>query len=79
MVLVVLILDTAIEGAGRFDQDLLFDYDSIVRPETTGFRAGILGSLWLMLFTALHGGASRYRGRALPGGVRQQGDAGTTG
>jgi phosphate ABC transporter permease subunit PstA len=53
MVLVVLILDTAIQGAGRFDSDLLFSYDSIVRPESTGFRAGILGSLWLMLFTAL--------------------------
>src|SRR5687768_14702915 len=53
MVLVVLILDTAIAGAGRFDSDLLFGYDSIVRPESTGFRAGILGSLWLMVFTAL--------------------------
>jgi phosphate ABC transporter permease subunit PstA len=53
MVLVVLILDTAIQGAGRFDRDLIMNYDSIVRPETTGFRAGILGSLWLMLFTAL--------------------------
>ena len=53
MVLVVLILDTAIAGAGRFDGDLLFSYDSIVRPESTGFRAGILGSLWLMIFTAL--------------------------
>jgi ABC-type phosphate transport system permease subunit len=53
MVLVVLILDTAIQGAGRFDGDLLFGYDSVVRPESTGFRAGILGSLWLMVFTAL--------------------------
>ena len=24
-----------------------------MRPETAGFRAGILGSLWLMLFTAI--------------------------
>jgi phosphate ABC transporter permease subunit PstA len=53
MVLVVLIVDTAIRGAGRFDSDLLLGYDSVVRPETTGFRAGVLGSLWLMLFTAL--------------------------
>jgi phosphate ABC transporter permease subunit PstA len=52
MVLVVLIVDTAIEGSGRFDSELLVNYDSVVRPETTGFRAGILGSLWLMLFTA---------------------------
>jgi phosphate ABC transporter permease subunit PstA len=53
MVLVVLIVDTMIEGAGRFDSELLLNYDSIISPETTGFRAGILGSLWLMLFTAL--------------------------
>ncbi len=52
MVLVVLIVDTAIEGSGRFDSELLMNYDSVVRPETTGFRAGILGSVWLMLFTA---------------------------
>jgi phosphate transport system permease protein len=53
MVLLVLIVDTAVEGAGRFDSGLLTNYDSIIRPETTGFRAGILGSLWLMAFTAL--------------------------
>ena len=53
MVLLVLIIDTAIEGSNRFDSELLFNYDSIVSPETTGFRAGILGSVWLMIFTAL--------------------------
>src|SRR5687768_11014546 len=53
MVLLVLIVSTAIDGASRFDSELLTNYDSIVRPETTGFRAGILGSLWLMAFTAL--------------------------
>lgn len=53
MVLVVLILDTAITGAPRFDSALLTQYSSRVSPESTGFRAGILGSLWLMLFTAL--------------------------
>ena len=53
MVLAVLILDTAITGAPRFDADLLFTYDSVISPEATGFRAGILGSLWIMLFTAL--------------------------
>lgn len=53
MVLVVLIVDTAISGAARLDADLLTGYDSVIRPESTGFRAGILGSLWLMGFTAL--------------------------
>ncbi|WP_134739935.1 phosphate ABC transporter permease PstA [Nocardioides sp. 503] len=53
MVLLVLIVDTAVKGAPRFDSELLTNYGSIVRPESTGFRAGILGSLWLMLFTAL--------------------------
>ncbi len=53
MVLIVLIVDTVIAGAPRFDSALLTDYASRVSPETTGFRAGILGSLWLMAFTAL--------------------------
>lgn len=53
MVLIVLIVDTAITGAPRFDAALVTDYASRIRPEQTGFRAGILGSLWLMVFTAL--------------------------
>jgi phosphate ABC transporter permease subunit PstA len=53
MVLVVLITDTLLQGAGRFDAELVTRYDSTLRPEQTGFRAGILGSLWLMVFTAL--------------------------
>lgn len=53
LVLVVLILDTAIEGSSRFDSELLTNYGSALRPETTGFRAGILGSVWVMLATAL--------------------------
>jgi phosphate transport system permease protein len=53
VVLLALIVSTAIKGAPRFDGELLTNYTSVVRPETAGFRAGILGSLWLMLFTAL--------------------------
>ena len=53
MVLVVLIVDTAVSGASRFDADLITGYSSRVDPESTGFRSGILGSLWLMGFTAL--------------------------
>ncbi len=52
MVLVVLIVNTALDGSSRFDADLITAYDSSLRPETTGFRAGILGSVWLMVFTA---------------------------
>ena len=53
MVLLVLIVDTAIDGSARFDSALLTNYISRISPETSGFRAGILGSLWLMVFTAL--------------------------
>jgi phosphate transport system permease protein len=53
MVLLVLIVSTAIDGAPRFDTELLTNYTSALFPETTGFRAGILGSVWVMMTTAL--------------------------
>jgi phosphate transport system permease protein len=53
MVLVALIASTAIEGSSRFDNDLVTRYSSTLSPEHTGFRAGILGSIWVMLTTAL--------------------------
>jgi len=52
MVLVVLIVSTALEGAPRFDSNLITQYLSVLRPEETGFRAGILGTVWLMITTA---------------------------
>jgi len=52
MVLVVLIVDTLLKGSVRFDSELLFSYESSLNPAATGFRAGILGSLWLMVTTA---------------------------
>lgn len=53
MVLVVLIVDTAIAGSSRFDSNLLTEYISRISPETSGFRAGILGTVWLMVATAV--------------------------
>lgn len=72
MVLAALIIDTAIQGSGRFDGALLTNYQQSLDPEQaklfaeargldadklsveqTGVRAGILGSLWLMVTTAL--------------------------
>lgn len=53
MVLLVLIIDTAVSGSARFDADLITSYDSSLFPERTGFRAGIIGTLWLMVVTAL--------------------------
>jgi phosphate transport system permease protein len=52
LVLVALILSTALEGAPRFDSDLITRYSSTLSPERTGFRAGILGSLVVILTTA---------------------------
>jgi len=53
VVLLVLIISTAIDAVPRLDGPLVTEYYSGIRPEQTGFRAGILGSMWLMLGTAL--------------------------
>lgn len=53
VVLLALIIDTAIAGAPRFDSALINNYISRISPETSGFRAGILGTLWLMVTTAV--------------------------
>lgn len=53
VVLLVLIVSTAIDGAPRMDGPLLTNYLSRLEMETSGFRAGILGSIWLMVGTAL--------------------------
>jgi len=51
--LLTLIVSTALDGAARFDSKLFTEYSSTLFPEQTGIRAGILGTLWLMLGTAL--------------------------
>lgn len=53
VVLLALIVDTAIAGAPRFDLNLLTGYESSINRNATGFKAGILGSIWLMAVTAL--------------------------
>lgn len=53
VVLLALIVDTAIAGAPRFDLNLLTGYESSINRDATGFKAGILGSIWLMAVTAL--------------------------
>ena len=51
--LMTLIVTTAIDGAPRLDANLFTQYDSTLFPNTSGIRAGMLGTLWLMLGTAL--------------------------
>jgi len=51
--LMTLIVTTAIDGADRFDGALITEYSSKLTPETTGLRAALLGTLWLMVTTAL--------------------------
>ena len=52
LVLGALIASTALDGFARFDGELVTNYSSRLRPETTGFRAGILGTVWVMIATA---------------------------
>ena len=51
--LMVLIVTTAVDGAGRFDTALITQYSSKLTPDTTGLRAALLGTLWLMVATAV--------------------------
>jgi len=45
VLLLLLLVTTAVGGADRFDKELLTNFYSGVRPETTGIRAGVLGSM----------------------------------
>ena len=53
LVLLVLLVSTAIDAAPRLDANLFTQYASQLREDETGVRAGILGSLWLMVTTAV--------------------------
>ena len=51
-VLGLLVLDILLDGAGRLGLDFITDYASR-RPEVTGIRAGLTGTLSLMVITAV--------------------------
>ncbi len=51
--LVTLLVTSYINGAPRLDGDLFTRYTSQVLPATAGARAAILGSMWVIGFTAL--------------------------
>jgi len=46
--LVVLIVQILVDGAPRLDLALITNYTSQLRPEQAGFRAAILGTIWVM-------------------------------
>ncbi len=53
LTLVVLLVDSFLEGMVRLDPELFTNYSSRLSPETAGARAAILGSAWVIAFTAL--------------------------
>jgi phosphate ABC transporter permease subunit PstA len=53
LVLVVLIVNTFIEGRARIDTGLFTNYTSQIAPDTAGARAAILGTAWVIGTTAL--------------------------
>lgn len=50
VVLVTLIVDTVMDGAGYLTGDFLTNFNSS-RPENAGFYGAIIGSIWLMVVT----------------------------
>ncbi|MBA3309494.1 MAG: phosphate ABC transporter permease PstA [Nocardioidaceae bacterium] len=48
LVLFALIIDTFIQGASRLDANLFTEYNSTINEDTTGARAAILGTAWVM-------------------------------
>ncbi|MGH3937062.1 MAG: phosphate ABC transporter permease PstA [Pseudonocardiaceae bacterium] len=51
--LVILIVQVLVEGWPRLDLALITEYASVLNPERSGFRAAILGTVWVMGCTAL--------------------------
>lgn len=53
LVLLVLLVDSFVSGLPRLDRELFTNYSSTVNPETAGARAAILGSVWVIVVTAV--------------------------
>ena len=53
--LLILLVDSFVDGAGRLDAELFTRYTSTVLPERAGARAAILGSAFVIAVTALLG------------------------
>ena len=53
LALVVLLVDSFLDGMVRLDGELFTNYTSRIAPETAGARAAILGSAWVIAMTAL--------------------------
>lgn len=51
--LAMLLMTTVVEGLARFDAALFTNYTSQLFPETAGARAAILGTIWVIVTTAL--------------------------
>ncbi|MDQ4092606.1 MAG: phosphate ABC transporter permease PstA [Actinomycetota bacterium] len=49
--LAALLVTTILEGVGRLDPNLLFNYTSQLFPENAGARAAILGTVWVIVTT----------------------------
>ncbi len=60
-------------GGPALRQGALTNYSSTLHPETTGFRAGILGCIWVMLATAALSVPLGIAAALLPRGVREPG------
>lgn len=51
--LLVLIVQVFLEGLPRLDANLIGNYTSLLNPEQAGFRAAILGTVWVIGCTAV--------------------------
>jgi phosphate ABC transporter permease subunit PstA len=53
LALLTLLVTSFIDALPRLDSNVFTEYSSEIRPETAGARAAIIGSLWVILTTAL--------------------------